>query len=146
MQNKTTFTGLSVDDFIESAVKNPQKKADSYTLIRLFKDLTGKDPKMYGPSIIGFGTYHYRYASGHSGEAPVLGFSPRASAISLYIYSDTDKSRELLQSLGKFEMGKACIYVKKLSDIDLEVLKALCKETIRFLYEQYSSDVVLGQG
>lgn len=141
MPNKTSFNSFSVQDFIETTVKNPQKKEDTYTLIDLFKNLTGKEPQMFGPSIIGFGTYKYRYASGHSGEAPVLGFSPRASAISLYIYSDTERSRELLQSLGKFEMGKACIYVKKLSDINLEILKALCKETIQFLSIQYTSDV-----
>lgn len=141
MANKTTFTHQSVTEFIESTVKNPRKKADSYALCELLQKLTGKEPRMFGPSIIGFGTYRYRYASGHAGEAPVLGFSPRSSAFSLYICSDTEKSRELLSRLGKFDMGKSCLYVKKLSDIDLLVLTELCKECIRFVYETYASDV-----
>ncbi|MFN4299009.1 MAG: DUF1801 domain-containing protein [Thermaurantimonas sp.] len=142
MPNKTTYTDQSVSEYLETTIKNPQKKADSYALIELLGKLTRHEPKMFGASIIGFGTYKYRYPSGHEGEAPVLSFSPRASAFSLYIYSDTEKSRELLRGLGKFVMGKSCIYVKKLADIDLNVLSELCKETIRFLNDTFSSDVI----
>lgn len=86
--------------------------------------------RMWGPSIIGFGNYKYSYASGHSGEAPILAFSPRNNALTLYVYTDTEKSNQLLPSLGKFKMTKACIYIKKLSDIDLQVLQELCIESL----------------
>ena len=92
---------------------------------------------MWGPTIIGFGSYHYKYASGHEGDAPMLGFSPRKPQFSLYVYSKTERSDELLKALGKFKMGKACIYVKKLSDINIEVLKELCVETIAYLNEHH---------
>lgn len=88
---------------------------------------------MWGPSIIGFGNYHYKYKSGHEGDAPVLGFSPRKAAFSLYVYSDTEKSKLALANLGKFKMGKACIYVKKLTDINIPALQELCKESIKYI-------------
>jgi hypothetical protein len=96
-------------------------------------------PTMWGPTIIGFGNYHYKYASGHEGDAPVLGFSPRKAAFSLYVYSDTAKSKLLLSGLGKFKMSKACIYVKKLSDINIPVLQELCMESIKYINEHYES-------
>ena len=95
------------------------------------------EPKMWGPSIIGFGNYHYKYASGHEGDAPVLGFSPRKAALTLYVYSDTEKSRTLITDLGKFKMSKACIYVKKFSDINTDVLKELCIESIKYISEHH---------
>lgn len=95
------------------------------------------EPKMWGPSIIGFGNYHYKYASGHEGDAPVIGFSPRKAAFSLYVYSDTEKSKLLLPNLGKFKMSKACIYIKKLSDIDVSILKELCMESIQYISEHH---------
>lgn len=136
-KNKTTETTVNVNDFIESYVDHEQKKKDSYQLIEIFSQLTGFDPKMWGPTIIGFGSYHYQYASGHQGDAPLLGFSPRKAQFSLYIYSQTDKSKKLLESFGKFKMGKACIYVKKLTDINLDILEELCKETIDYLNEHH---------
>lgn len=131
-KNKTTYTGANVEDFIYSFAETKQKVADSMTLLTLFEELTGEKAKMWGPSIVGFGNYHYEYASGHSGDAPILGFSPRKAAISLYIYADTPQSRDMLKKLGKYKMGKACIYVNKLADIDVNVLKELCKETIHY--------------
>ncbi|MFA7687322.1 MAG: DUF1801 domain-containing protein [Moheibacter sp.] len=131
--NKTTYTGENVADFLNAYVEDAAKKADGFRLIELMKDWSGEEPRMWGPTIIGFGNYHYKYASGHEGDAPVLGFSPRKAAFSLYVYSDTEKSREILANLGKFKMGKACIYVKKLSDIDLSVLKELSMESIRYI-------------
>lgn len=134
-KTKTTYTGQNVTDFINSYVDNEQKKVDSYQLIELMQEWSGSEPKMWGPSIIGFGNYHYKYASGHEGDAPVLGFSPRKPALTLYVYSDTDKSKLLLADLGKFKMSKACIYVKKLSDINTSVLKELCIESIKYISE-----------
>lgn len=136
-KNKTTQTEVDVFNFIESYVDNNQKKADSLKLIELIKEWTGFEPKMWGPTIIGFGSYHYKYASGHEGDAPMLGFSPRKAQFSLYIYSKTDKCDALLKEFGKFKMGKACIYIKKLADIDISILEQICKETIRDLNENY---------
>lgn len=136
-KNKTTFTEENVEDFINSFSETQQKVADSMTLLALFEELTGEKAKMWGTSIIGFGSYQYKYASGHSGDAPILGFSPRKAATSLYIYSDTAKSKDLLIKLGKYKMGKACIYVNKLADIDINVLEELCKETIQYLNSHY---------
>lgn len=135
--NKTNETKADVTDFINSYVEQDQKKADSFELIKLMSEWSGAEPKMWGPSIIGFGNYHYKYASGHEDDAPVLGFSPRKAAFSLYVYSDTEKSKLLLPNLGKFKMSKACIYVKKLSDIDLQILQELCNESILYISEHH---------
>ncbi|MFA7472531.1 MAG: DUF1801 domain-containing protein [Spirosomataceae bacterium] len=136
-QNKTTYTDADVMEFILSMVDSEQKRKDSLTLIELLQAWSGEKPRMWGPSIIGFGNYHYKYASGHEGDAPILGFSPRKSAISLYVFSDTEKSRQLLTQLGKYKMGKACIYIKKLSDIQIPVLQQLCEESVAFISERY---------
>lgn len=136
-KNKTTETEVNVTDFINSYVDNDLKKADSFKLIELMQSWTGFEPKMWGPTIIGFGSYHYKYASGHEGYAPMLGFSPRKAEFSLYVYSPTAENEPLLNGLGKFKMGKACIYVKKLSDINIDVLETICKATIAYLNEHY---------
>lgn len=136
-ENKTNQTEKHVFDFIESYVDNDHKKADSHKLIELMSEWTGFEPKMWGPTIIGFGRYHYKYASGHEGDAPLLGFSPRKAQFSLYIYSKTDKSDALLKDLGKFKMGKACIYFKKLSDINIPIVEQLSKETLDYLNEHH---------
>ncbi|MEN9398982.1 MAG: hypothetical protein RL632_83 [Bacteroidota bacterium] len=136
-KTKTVFTEVKVSDFIESFVDSEQKKTDSYQLIELMQKWSGFDAKMWGPSIIGFGSYHYKYASGHEGDAPMIAFSPRTAAFSLYVYSATETSKDLLPNLGKHKMAKSCIYMKKLSDIDLSVLKALCMETIAYLNEHH---------
>lgn len=139
--NKTSYTNKNVNEFIDSFVDDQQKKEDSFQLIELLKEFSNEEPKMWGPSIIGFGNYHYKYASGHEGYAPVLGFSPRKNALTLYVYSDTEKSKELLSDLGKFKKSKACIYVKRLEDIDVSVLKEICLETIAFISENYESSI-----
>lgn len=136
-KNKTQPTEVDVKEFINSYVDNEQKKIDSFRLIDLIQEWSDSEPKMWGPTIIGFGTYHYKYASGHQGDAPVLGFSPRKTAFSLYVYSDTEKSQSLLNDLGKFKMGKACIYIKKLSDIDINILKELCLDSIDYISEHH---------
>jgi len=136
-KTKTNYTGQDVIDFVNSYVDNEQKKKDSFHLIELLQEWSESEAKMWGPSIIGFGSYHYKYASGHEGDAPVLGFSPRKPAITFYIYSDTEKSKLLLAELGKFKMSKACIYVKKLSDINTNILKELCLESIKYISEHH---------
>ena len=136
-KNKTQPTEVDVKEFINSYVDNEQKKIDSFRLIDLIQEWSDSEPKMWGPTIIGFGTYHYKYASGHEGDAPVLGFSPRKTAFSLYVYSDTEKSKSLLNDLGKFKMGKACIYIKKLSDIDINILKELCLDSIDYISQHH---------
>lgn len=134
---KTKFTDEDVNQFIETFSNNDQKKLDSYKLVEIMRKVSGEEPKMWGPSIIGFGSYHYKYASGHEGDAPRLGFSPRKAAISLYVFSGLDKHRHLVNHLGKFTMGKACIYVKKLSDIDLNELEKVMIETLKWLEKTY---------
>lgn len=136
-KNKTEYTDEDVIAYIER-VENPQKKIDSYRLLDLMGKATGQSPKMYGPSIIGFGNYYYKYASGHEGEAPLLGFSPRKAAISLYVYTGADEHAYLLEGLGKFTMGKACIYIKKLADIDEEKLIQMMTASINYISEKYS--------
>jgi len=136
-KTKTTYTGQNVADFINAYVDNEQKKADSFQLIKLMEEWSAEEAKMFGPSIIGFGNYHYKYASGHEGDAPIIGFSPRKNALTLYVCAETEVSKSLLPNLGKFKMSKACIYVKKLSDIKLEVLKDLCLESIRYISEHH---------
>ena len=111
-KNKTKETEVSVYDFINSYVQNEEKRADSFQLIGLMKNWSGFEPKMWGPTIVGFGSYHYKYASGHEGDAPMIGFSPRKAEFSLYVFAPTEKSEQLLKDLGKFKMGKSCIYVK----------------------------------
>lgn len=136
-KTKTTYTEINVKDFLDSYVDNEQKKTDSLQLIELMQEWSDSEPKMWGPSIIGFGNYHYKYASGHEGDAPVIAFSPRKAAFSLYVYSDTEKSKLLLPNLGKFKMSKACIYIKKLSDIDVSILQELCMESIQYISEHH---------
>ncbi|WP_415328934.1 DUF1801 domain-containing protein [Chryseobacterium sp. MMS23-Vi53] len=136
-KNKTTETTVSVEDFINSYVEKDEKKADSFELIKLMSDWSGFEPKMWGPTIIGFGSYHYKYESGHEGNMPLIGFSPRKAEFSLYVYSPTKESEPLLNDFGKFKMGKACIYVKKLSDINIDTLEKICKATIAYLNENH---------
>lgn len=137
MANKTQPTENDVMEFIDRFANTEQKKEDSYKLIELMRDISGFEPNMWGPSIIGFGSYHYKYDSGHEGDAPLIGFSPRKAAISLYVFTGLDKHAHLLEGLGKFKMGKACIYVKRLSDIDTECLSVLMQETIVYLQQKY---------
>jgi len=137
VKNKTTETEVDVKDFINSFVDNEQKKADSFQLIELMTKWSGFKPKMWGPTIIGFGSYHYKYASGHEGDAPIIGFSPRKAEFSLYVFSPTEENKHLLDNLGKFKMGKACIYVKKLSDINISTLENLCKTSIAYINEHH---------
>lgn len=140
MANKTQPTGDDVMGFIGRFANTEQKKEDSYKLVELMRDISGFEPTMWGPSIIGFGSYHYKYDSGHEGNAPLIGFSPRKAAISLYVFTGLDNHIHLLEGLGKFKMGKACIYVKRLSDIDIEQLSVLMQGTINYLQKKYGQN------
>ncbi len=134
--NKTTETTNSVVDFIDS-VKDKAKRKDSLQLLEIFEKQTGLSPKMWGPSIVGFGSYHYKYESGHEGDAPLVAFSPRAVAISLYLSGNFDKREELLQKFGKPKSEKGCIYIKKLSDINMEVLNEMISNHIKHIHLLY---------
>ena len=114
-----------------------KKKQDSFELVKLLTKWSGFKPKMWGPTIIGFGSYHYKYTSGHEGDTAILGFSPRKAAISLYVFMPTKENEDLLKNLGKYKMGKACIYIKKLSDIDLLILEKMCQATMAYIKENH---------
>ena len=135
--NKTVATNVDVTHYLLENTSG-QKLEDSKTLIALFEESTGYEAKMWGPSIIGFGKYHYKYASGHEGETAIVGFSPRKTAISLYVFSGDDESKALIQDLGKFTMGKACIYVKKLADINVDVLLKLVLNSVAFVKQNHT--------
>jgi hypothetical protein len=133
---KTKETDNSVIEFIEQ-VESPKKREDAYKLLDIFTETTGYPAKMWGPSIIGFGSYHYKYASGHEGDAPLVGFSPRKAKISLYFATGDTKRDQLLKDFGKHTTGKACVYVNKVADIDVEVLGELIKQSVAFLQATY---------
>ncbi|HSJ38756.1 MAG TPA: DUF1801 domain-containing protein [Planococcus sp. (in: firmicutes)] len=135
-EQKTKETDRDVIEFIES-VDNPKKRQDAYRLLEIFQETSGYEAKMWGTSIIGFGTYHYVYATGHEGDAPLVGFSPRKAKISLYFATGDQERQELLDDLGKHTSGKACIYINKVDDIDVDVLKKLITRSIIFLQELY---------
>ncbi|MFD9625553.1 DUF1801 domain-containing protein [Peribacillus muralis] len=135
-KQKTKETDSNVIEFIEN-VDNPKKREDAYELLDVFTKTTGYEAKMWGPSIIGFGTYHYKYESGHEGDAPLVGFSPRKAKISLYFSPEDKKRGELLQIFGKHTSGKACVYINKVADIDKDVLKQLINESVKFLRDMY---------
>ena len=134
-KNKTAETEVNVIDFINSFGDNEQKKQDSFRLIELMREWSGFEPKMWGPTMIGFGNYHYKYASGHEGDAMLVGFSPRKAEFSLYVSAPGNDNKKLLNELGKYKMGKACIYFKKLTDLNLDTLEKLSKATIKYTIE-----------
>lgn len=129
----------SVIDFIES-VESEKKKADAYQLLDIFEEVTGYKAKMWGPSIIGFGSYHYKYASGHEGDAPLAGFSPRKAKHTLYLAYESEEREKLLENFGKHAKSKACIYVNKLADIDIDVLKELIKQSVETYQNLYPNE------
>ena len=135
-QAKTKETVKSVFEFIAD-VPDQQKQKDALALVELMQNVSGFEPKMWGPSIIGFGSYHYVYESGHEGDAPLVGFSPRKAEFSLYLSSGFDQREELLQKFGKHKVAKACIYFKRLEDVDTNILKKMIKNSLRYMKEKY---------
>lgn len=129
-------TGEDVHEFIES-IDSKQKQIDSYVLLDLFKEVTGEDPQMWYPNIIGFGNYHYVYDSGRESDASYLAFSPRKAKFSLYLSTEFENKDDLLSQLGKHTTGKMCIYVNKLADIDLNILKTMLENSFAHTLNKY---------
>ncbi len=121
---KTRVNDASVKDFLND-VEDDQKRQDCFDLVDLMTDITGEEPKMWGPSIVGFGSYRYRYDSGREGDWMQVGFSPRKQALTLYIMSGFSRYQKLMAKLGKHKTGKSCLYIKRLSDVDADVLREL---------------------
>jgi hypothetical protein len=127
---KTKPTRQSVESFIKK-ISDPQTREDCFTIAKLMKEATRSEPRMWGGSIVGFGTQHYNYASGREGDWPLIGFSPRKQNLTLYIMSGFDSHTELLEKLGKHSVAKGCLYVKRLSDVDLPTLKKLIRASVK---------------
>lgn len=127
---KTKKTRASVARFVDS-IEDEQQRKDSRAVLKLMQKITGEKPKMWGPAIIGFGSYHYKYASGREGEWFLTGFSPRKQALTLYIMSGFTQYDALLKKLGKFKAGKACLYINKLEDVHLPTLEKLIRQSVR---------------
>ena len=127
-ENKTRKTGVSVDEFLTS-VENKRRREDGVAILEMMKEITGLEPEMWGPSIIGFGDYHYRYESGREGDMFLTGFSPRKQSLSLYIMDGFDGRDDLLSRLGKHRRGASCLYINKLADVDMEVLRELIQRS-----------------
>lgn len=123
-EQKTKKTGVSVEAFLKKGA-DEQQREDAFAILALMKELTGLEPKMWGPSIVGFGEYHYKYASGHEGDCCLIGFSPRKGNLSLYFMPGLERFEAQLKRLGKYKTGKACLYIKKLADVDLAVLREM---------------------
>jgi hypothetical protein len=128
-ENKTKPTKLSVAAFIDT-LTDPIRRADAKAIVKLMQSATGEKPKMWGPSIIGFGSYHYKYESGREGDMPLIGFSPRKAANVLYGLHASSDSEALLAKLGKHTTGKGCVYIKKLADVDQQVLGAMAAKSV----------------
>ncbi len=129
---KTKQTDASVDDFL-NAIPDEQTRKDCFEIVRIMKQATKSEPKMWGASIVGFGSYHYKGASGREGDWMLTGFSPRKQNLTLYIMAGFDHYDQLLKKLGKFSTGKSCLYIKKLADVDKKVLKELVTESVKVM-------------
>jgi hypothetical protein len=128
-ENKTIQNDASVQTFLQ-AVEDEKKRDDAFKILALMEEVTGQPAKMWGASIVGFGSHHYKYESGREGDWMSVGFSPRKANITLYFSSDMESRAELLSKLGKHKTGKGCVYINKLSDVNTDVLKQLIKETV----------------
>jgi hypothetical protein len=135
-KNKTIANDASVTAFLD-AIKDDQKREDSYKLLEIMTRLSGCPPKMWGSSIIGFGSYHYKYESGREGDMCRIGFSPRAQNLTLYIITGFSDYEEELSRLGKYKLGKSCLYIKRLSDVDEQVLEQLIIKDLNVMNEKY---------
>ena len=123
-ENKTVPTDSDVMEFLNN-VENERRRQDSLVVLEMMREVTGEEPQMWGSSIVGFGSYHYKYESGREGDMPLTGFSPRKQALTLYIMAGFEQYDELMAKLGKHTTGAACLYIKRLSDIDMDVLREL---------------------
>jgi hypothetical protein len=131
---KTKKNKGSVEGFLNS-VESERKREDSFAILNLMKEITGEEPAMWGPSIVGFGSYHYKYTSGREGDWFKTGFSPRKQSLTLYIMDGFSQYDELLGRLGKYTTGKSCLYIKKLEDVDLPILRELVEKSVEHVAE-----------
>lgn len=129
-ENKTKPTAASVDEFI-AQIENPRRRADAVTALRIYKEVTGLPPVMWGPSIIGFGSLHYAYETGREGDMPAAGFSPRKANMTFYVGDQFEGAEELYAKLGKHKKSVACLYINKLDDVDLDVLHEIIARQYR---------------
>jgi uncharacterized protein DUF1801 len=135
-ETKTKFTGASVEDYIASRA-NEQQHSDCRELMVLLKKITRRPPKMWGPSIVGYGVYRYTYESGHTGEAPLTGFAIRGRELVVYLLAEEDRQKRLLSRLGKHRMCKSCLYFKRLADVDTSVLEQLVANSVADVKRRY---------
>lgn len=138
-EQKTIPTGDDVRAYL-AQIPDEKKRQDCQALLELFKETTGEEPVLYTGNMIGFGRYHYRYASGHEGDSFMTGFAPRKDNITLYTYAWFDERQDLLERLGKHKAGKGCVYIKRLEDIDLEVLRELVAVSVARVKETYPGE------
>jgi hypothetical protein len=129
---KTKLNDASVEDFLNT-IEDGQKREDCFEVLKIMKQAAKAEPKMWGTSIVGFGSYHYKGASGREGDWMLTGFSPRKQNITLYIMGGFDRHNDLMKKLGKHSTGKACLYIKKLEDVDRKVLKELVAESVQWM-------------
>lgn len=135
---KTKKNDASVMDFLQS-VENEQRRTDSLRLLEIMTEVTGEEPVMWGPSIVGFGSYHYTYESGREADWMLTGFSPRKQALTAYIMAGFDRYDDLMARLGKYTTGKSCLYLKKLDDVDESILRELISASCTHLKTKYGS-------
>ena len=140
-ENKTRETEISPHDFL-NGISDSEKKEDAFVLLSMMEKITGKKPVMWGPSIVGFGKVHYEYASGHSGDICICGFSPRKQAFSLYLSLNIEDYKDLLSKLGKYKTAKSCLYIKKIKDVNVKVLETLIKKTYQDAIKRKQSPIV----
>ena len=131
-EQKTKPTGESVEDFL-NRIPEAERREDCFAVAKIMEEITGNKPMMWGPSIVGFGTYHYKYASGREGDWPMTGFSPRKKDLTVYLMMGYQKHDEMMKKLGKHTGSKSCLYIKRLSDIHVPTLKKLIKTSLKEL-------------
>lgn len=136
---KTQVNNTDTNVFLER-VEDAGQRADCFDLVRMMKEITGSEPRMWGTSIVGFGDYHYVYESGREGDWPIIGFSPRAKNVSIYIMSGFSDHEALLAKLGKHKIGKSCLHIKQLADVDQSVLRELAEKSVAFMRKKYASN------
>lgn len=137
-ENKTRATRASVAAFIRS-IDDPQKRADTQKIAAMMRKATGKRAKMWGTSMVGYGTYHYKYASGREGDYMITGFSPRKQALTIYIMPGFKPFAALMKKLGKYKTGRSCLYIKRLADVDEKILEQLIGESVKHMRKNYET-------
>lgn len=138
-QNKTIENDLDPRAFLQR-IEDEGKRADAIAVLDLMGEITKEEPKMWGTSIVGFGRYHYKYDSGREGDFMKVGFSPRKQNLTLYIMPGFGRYEELMSSLGKYKTGKSCLYIKRLEDVDVEVLKELVASSFEYMSDKYDKE------